>query len=194
MTISILVLKKAQEAFELAKQLRASKTQITKFELIEPLQSTDKQLSEDLSSIKTDSSDESLRLLKSISINDVKLLNPKITRKERQRSMSLWLMPFGLIAGITFAGMTNLKTFSDFGFGPIGETIFGGFLGMLSGWIGSFFAAASVNTYQEDVKALRKRHEQGYWLVVLQTPSEIQLPWELIQGIQPIEVVSVNEL
>ena len=106
--------------------------------------------------------------------------------------MSLWLMPFGFIAGITFAGMTNLKTFSEFGFGQIEETLFGGILGMSSGWIGSLFAARSVDTNEKDLKSLLKKSEQGLWLVLLETPFEIDLPWKEIKAIEAIEVVTLD--
>ena len=45
-------------------------------------------------------------------IENIRILNPKLDRKLRQKSMRNWLMPFGFIAGIAFSNMTNLSTFS----------------------------------------------------------------------------------
>ena len=106
--------------------------------------------------------------------------------------MSTWLMPFGFIAGLTFAGMTNLNTFSNLGFSKASEPFIGGLVGMGSGWIGSFIGARSVNTSKEDLKSLFKRNEQGFWLILLETPLEIELPWGAINQTNPIETVNLH--
>ena len=54
-------------------------------------------------------------LFKSQKFEDIRILNPKLDRKIRQKEMSRWLMPFGFIAGIAFSNMTNLSTFSFLG-------------------------------------------------------------------------------
>ncbi len=194
MTISILVLKQEKAAYELSKKLQEASTQIMKFELVEPDSANLNEVSASPSVRSELLSPDRDPLVKKVKIDDVRLLNPKMVRRERQRNMSLWLMPFGLIAGLTFAGMTNLGTFSKIGFSQIGNTFIGGFLGMGSGLIGSFFAAASVNTYQKDIEVLKKRHERGNWLVLIQTPLETELPWQIIQEINPLEIVNLNEL
>ena len=99
---------------------------------------------------------------------------------------------FWIPAGLTFSGMTGLDTFSKFGLGGIGETLAGGLLGMGSGWIGSFFAVRSVNSYQEELKGIFKSNEQGRWLILLETPLETELPWQTIREINPIEIVNLN--
>ena len=106
--------------------------------------------------------------------------------------MSAWLMPFGFVAGLIFSGMTNLSTFSNLGFSKTAEPLIGGLLGMTSGWIGSFFAAMSVNTYQEDIKSLIKRNEQGLWLVLLETPSEIEPPPSIINSGRSLDSMVVE--
>ncbi len=194
MTISILVLKEEAPAYELYSKLKETSTQLIQFQLIEPKESYFTENTESKETNNPKSIPNEAERIKTTKISQVKLLNPIMTRKERQKSMSLWLMPFGLIAGLTFAGMTNLDTFSTMRLGPIGETVVGGCLGMLSGWIGSFFAAASVNTYQKDIDALKKKHDQGLWLLLLQTPLEQDPPWNLIQESNPLEVVTLNEL
>ena len=125
-------------------------------------------------------------------IDSIELLNPNLTRRRRQKSMARWLMPFGFMAGLTFTKITNLTTFSSFG--PWGEPVIGGLLGMGSGLMGSFAAAASVPSENEDgVRILRNRREEGRWLVLLETPAGVDLPWQMIQRLSPLQVVRLSE-
>ena len=126
-------------------------------------------------------------------IDQVELLSPNLTRQRRQKSMARWLMPFGFLAGLTFSKITNLNTFSSFG--PWGETLISGLMGMGSGLMGSYAAAASVNSDNDDgVRILRNRRSEGRWLVLLETPNGIEAPWQLIQGSRPQQVVRLNDL
>ena len=126
-------------------------------------------------------------------IDKVALLNPNLTRQQRQQGMALWLMPFGFLAGVTFTKITNLTTFASFG--PWGETLIGGLLGMGSGLMGSYAAAASVESDNDaGVRILRNRHDEGRWLVLLETPSGIEAPWKLIQQSRPQQVVRLDDL
>ena len=187
MTICVLVLEQEEKGYELWEKLQEKNAQITNFEIIEPAKDLNKNSIED--------KHYGVNLLPpKIKINEVKLFNPKIARKERQQKMATWLMPFGFLAGLTFSGMTDLRTFSSFGFGSYMEPFIGGLLGMGSGLIGSFFAARSVNTNQDDLKSLFKFNEQGKWLIILETALEIEPPWELISQINPIELINLNEI
>ena len=47
-------------------------------------------------------------LFKSQNFEDIRILNPKLDRKIRQKDMSRWLMPFGFIAGIASVSYTHL--------------------------------------------------------------------------------------
>ena len=126
-------------------------------------------------------------------IDAIELLNPSLVRQRRQRSMARWLMPFGFMAGITFTKITNLNTFAAFG--PWGESLISGFLGMGSGLMGSYAAAASVNSDNEDgVRILRNRHQEGCWLMLIETPAGIEIPWQLVQQCKPIQVVRLSDL
>ena len=126
-------------------------------------------------------------------IDSVALLSPNLTRQRRQKAMARWLMPFGFLAGVTFTKITNLTTFASFG--PWGETLIGGLLGMGSGLMGSYAAAASVNSENEDgVRILRNRREEGRWLLLLETPTGIDLPWQTVQRCRPLQVVRLSEL
>ena len=144
--------------------------------------------------------DPQLRLSTSItippegdSIDRVELLSPNLTRQRRQKAMARWLMPFGFLAGVTFTKITNLTTFASFG--PWGETLIGGLPGMGSGLMGSYAAAASVNSENEDgVRILRNRREEGRWLLLLETPTGIDLPWQTVQRCRPLQVVRLSEL
>ena len=61
---------------------------------------------------------------------------------------------------------------------------------MISGWMGSYVGAASVQSNNnEDINSLRKLSEEGLWLRLLETPFEVELPWNFLQAIEPIEIV-----
>jgi len=183
--ICILVLEGEKTAYELWEKLKKNSTPITNFQLIEPSQNK-------TNAPPLANPTQSIDLPRKVKIKDVKLLNPKISKKDRQKSMSLWLMPFGFLAGLIFSGMTDLKTFSTFGFKQSLEPFIGAILGMISGWIGSFFAAGSVGSSQDDLKGIIQRNEQGFWLLLLETPLEIEVPWHLIKAINPIEIVPLD--
>ena len=126
-------------------------------------------------------------------IDQVELLSPNLTRVRRQKAMARWLMPFGFLAGVTFTQITNLTTFASFG--PWGEMLIGGLMGMGSGLMGSYAAAASVNSDNDDgVRILRNRREEGSWLVLLETPNGIEPPWQVVQRSNPQQVVRLNDL
>ena len=139
---------------------------------------------------KADTGDGQLR---PESFEEVDLLNPSIARSRRQRSMSRWLMPFGFMAGLTFTQITTLDTFARFG--AVGEALIGGLLGMGSGLMGSYAAAASVPSENEDgVRILRNRSSERFWLLLLETPPGLEVPWQLVQKSRPQQVVRLSEL
>jgi len=107
--------------------------------------------------------------------------------------MARWLMPFGFFAGLTFTQITNLETFSALG--PWGEPVVGGLLGLGSGLMGSYAAAASVDSDNEaGVRILRNRRDEGSWLVLVETPNGIEAPWQVVQRSRPQQVVRLNDL
>jgi len=118
-------------------------------------------------------------------IAEVADLNPALARRIRQRRMSTWLIPFGFFAGLTFT----------FAFaGPIGSHLIGGLLGLGSGWMGSFAAAASVSSDVDDrVRALRNRLDEGNWLLLVEMPNGIEVPWTRLQEARPKAVVRLND-
>ena len=125
-------------------------------------------------------------------MGEVTALNPAFARQRRQRSMALWLIPFGFFAGLTFTQITDLHTFSALG--PWGEPLVGGLLGMGSGWMGSFVAAASVPSEGDDrVRTLRNRLEEGSWLLLLQPAAGTEVPWALLREARPKAMVRLDE-
>ncbi|QVV67592.1 hypothetical protein [Synechococcus sp. LA31] len=125
-------------------------------------------------------------------ITEVEELNPALTRKLRQRSMATWLIPFGFFAGLTFTFITDLDTFAFAG--ELGSHLIGGLLGLGSGWMGSFAAAASVSSEADDrVRALRNRLEEGNWLLLVEMPNGFEMPWTRLQEAKPKAVVRLND-
>ena len=125
-------------------------------------------------------------------IAEVADLNPALARRIRQRRMATWLIPFGFFAGLTFTFITDLDTFAFAG--PIGSHLIGGLLGLGSGWMGSFAAAASVSSDVDDrVRALRNRLEEGNWLLLVEMPNGVEIPWTRLQDGRPTAVVRLND-
>ena len=125
-------------------------------------------------------------------IAEVEELNQALTRKLRQRSMATWLIPFGFFAGLTFTFITDLDTFAFAG--ELGSHLIGGLLGLGSGWMGSFAAAASVSSEADDrVRALRNRLEEGNWLLLVEMPNGFEMPWTRLQEAKPKAVVRLND-
>ncbi|CAK6700260.1 hypothetical protein VB734_11135 [Synechococcus sp. BA-124 BA4] len=126
------------------------------------------------------------------SIDSVELLNPALARQRRQRSMVRWLMPFGFFAGLMFTFITDLHTFAFAG--TYGEPVIGGLLGMGSGWMGSYAAAASVRSEADDrIRSLRNRLEEGSWLLLVESSPGQEIPWLVIQQAGPQAVVRLGE-
>ena len=106
--------------------------------------------------------------------------------------MARWLLPFGFFAGLTFTFITDLDTFAFAG--DLGSHLIGGLLGLGSGWMGSFAAAASVTSEADDrVRALRNRLEEGNWLLLVESANGIEMPWTRLQEAKPRAVVRLNE-
>lgn len=125
-------------------------------------------------------------------IAEIAELNPALARRLRQRRMATWLIPFGFFAGLTFTFITDLDTFAFAG--TWGSHLIGGLLGLGSGWMGSFAAAASVSSEADDrVRALRNRLEEGNWLLLVEMPNGIEMPWTRLQEARPKAVVRLNE-
>ena len=125
-------------------------------------------------------------------MTEVVELNPALTRRLRQRGMARWLLPFGFFAGLTFTFITDLDTFAFAG--DLGSHLIGGLLGLGSGWLGSFAAAASVTSEVDDrVRALRNRLEEGNWLLLVEAANGVEMPWTSLQEARPKAVVRLNE-
>ena len=119
-------------------------------------------------------------------------LNPATMRRQRQRRMATWLIPFGFFAGLTFTYITDLDTFAFAG--AWSQHLLGGVAGMISGWMGSFAAAASVSSDQDDrIRSLRNRFEEGNWLLLAETLPGVDMPWTALQQARPVAVVRLGD-
>lgn len=119
-------------------------------------------------------------------------LDPAAARHRRQRSMALWLLPFGFLAGLTFTYITDLDTFAFAG--AWSQHLIGALLGLGSGWMGSFAAAASVRSEEDDrLRSLRNRLDEGNWLLLAETAPGVEMPWRLLQQARPQAVVRLGE-
>ena len=127
-----------------------------------------------------------------LALEQVERLNPSQARTRRQKQMALWLIPFGFFAGVMFTFITDLHTFAFAG--PLGEPLISGLLGLGSGWMGSFAAAASVPSEDDDqVRILRNRLQEGNWLLLLETRNGVELPWRLLQQAGARALVRLSE-
>ena len=195
MPFCVVLLAEKIAAHQLIEQITHSDAPINRCELIPPSQNEADGIKamnkDDLQAYKVSDSYEVK------SIESVELLNPSLSRQKRQREMALWLMPFGFLAGLTFSQMTGLKTFENLGlgFGSWSEPLLGGLIGMSAGWIGSYTSAASVRSDKiNEISFLRKRSEDGQWLLLLETPNEIDLPWKILRESDHLEIMSLNNL
>ena len=133
------------------------------------------------------------RFLRSEEIENVRILNPKLDRKIREKNMRIWLMPFGFIAGIAFSNMTNLSTFSFLGFNNIGDSFIGGLLGMVSGYLGSIVSSASININRnKELRFIIDLNKEGKWLILLENQIGTELPWALIKQSEPKDVIFLD--
>ena len=129
-------------------------------------------------------------LFKVENLENNRILNPKLDRKIRQKGMQNWLMPFGFIAGLSFSNMTNLMTFSFLNLNAFGESLAGGLLGLGSGYIGSYFASRSINLNRsKEIRPLLNANNEGKWLILLEDQNGYELPWELIKGSEPLDII-----
>ncbi len=187
MSTFVIVFKEKEPAKELIRKLIEAQTPLLNCDFIEPL--NNKIESKDINLEKSEEV-----FINQLNFNNVKLLNPTLARKDRQKTLATWLIPFGFIAGLSFSQMTDLKTFEEMGFPNQIEKLLGGIVGMISGWLGSFFAAGSNSQEtKDDIRALRKKSEEGYWLLIIELPIEIELPWEILKGTKSQEIITIRK-
>ncbi len=186
MSTCVIVLEEKQPAEELILKLKEVQTPILNCDLVEPLNNKT-----NFANSNQETSKENF--INTSTFNNIKILNPILAKQDRQKALATWLIPFGFITGLSFSQMTGLKTFADLGFPNQFEKFLGGLVGMISGWLGSFFAAGGINSdIDDDLRSLRKKSEQGFWLLILETPIEIDLPWSILKEINTIEIINID--
>ena len=182
MTKCILVFDDFEKCLNLTNTFQEKSIFLSELTLIIP---EDKQLSKD-----QQSTINKFNFIKIEALDNIRVLNPKLDRQLRQRSMKLWLMPFGFIAGLTFSNMTNLSTFSFLGLNNLGESLFGGGLGMASGYLGSIVASASINlNRKKEIRSILKLNKEGKWLLLLESQIGYELPWNLIRESKSLDII-----
>ena len=187
MSTYVFILKGKNPAKELLLKLREAQTPILNCDLVEPLKKKSEHENSNLDTSEEVFANQS-------SFNNIKLLNPALAKKDRQKTLATWLIPFGFIAGLSFSQMTDLKTFADMGFPNQFEKLLGGLVGMISGLLGSFFSAGTINQENiDDIRALRKKSEQGFWLLILDLPIEIEPPWAILKESNCLEIITIGK-
>ena len=187
MTTYVIILKEKKPAKDLLLKLREAQTPILNCDLVEPLDNKSDHENANLDTSEEFSANQS-------SFNNIKLLNPALTRKARQKTLATWLIPFGFIAGLSFSQMTDLKTFTDMGFPNQLEKLLGGLVGMISGALGSFFSAGGISQETaDDLKVIRKKSEEGFWLLILELPIETEPPWPILKKIDNLEILTLGK-
>jgi len=183
----VFILKGKNPAKELLLKLREAQTPILNCDLVEPLKKKSEHENSNLDTSEEVFANQS-------SFNNIKLLNPALAQKDRQKTLATWLIPFGFIAGISFSQMTDLKTFANMGFPNPLEKLLGGLVGMISGALGSFFSAGGTNQETlDDLRVIRKKSEEGYWLLILELPMEIEPPWEILKQTDTLEIINIGK-
>ena len=132
MSTFVIILKEKKPAKELVLKLREAQTPILNCDLVEPLDNRTENEDSNLDTSEEEFANQS-------NFNNIKLLNPAIARKDRQKALATWLIPFGFIAGLSFSQMTDLNTFANMGFPNVLEKLLGGLVGMISGRWEVFF-------------------------------------------------------
>ena len=74
------------------------------------------------------------------------------------------------------------------------EKLLGGLVGMISGALGSYFSAGGTSQEtDDDLRAIRKKSEVGFWLLILELPLEIEPPWQIFKGIDSLEIITIGK-
>jgi len=74
------------------------------------------------------------------------------------------------------------------------ERLLGGLVGMISGALGSFFSAGGISQEtDDDLRALRKKSEEGFWLLILELPIEIEPPWSILKETNTVEIITIGK-
>ena len=187
MSTYVFILKEKNPAKDLLLKLREAQTPILNCDLVEPLKKKSEHENSNLDTSEEVFANQS-------SFNNIKLLNPALAKKDRQKTLATWLIPFGFIAGLSFSQMTDLKTFADMGFPNQLEKLLGGLVGMISGALGSFFSAGGISQETaDDLRALQKKSEEGFWLLILELPIEIEPPWAILKEADSLEVITIGK-
>lgn len=106
------------------------------------------------------------------SADEFGLINPEQQAKKGFKRLSLWLIPFGYVAGYAFNVLTGIEILP---IGHLGNHVFGGVLGALSGALGAYFVGGGVGLTVGSGDALpyRRRLDAGKYLVIVRGTQEL---------------------
>ncbi|BAZ12186.1 hypothetical protein NIES4071_40140 [Calothrix sp. NIES-4071] len=106
------------------------------------------------------------------SADEYGLINPEQQAKKGVNRLSLWLIPFGFIAGYAFNILSGIEIFP---IGSLGNHVFGGILGALSGALGAYFVGGGIGLTVGSGDALpyRNRLDAGKYLVIVRGTQEL---------------------
>ena len=187
MSTFVITLKEKKPAKELLLKLREAQTPILNCDLVEPLDNRTENEDSNLDTSEEEFANQS-------NFNDIKLLNPALARKDRQKPLTPLLITCGVIGSLSLSQMNDLKTFANMGFPNPLEKLLGGLVGMISGALGSFFSAGGTNQETlDDLRVIRKKSEEGYWLLILELPMEIEPPWEILKQTDTLEIIKIGK-
>ena len=106
------------------------------------------------------------------SADEYGLINPNQEAKNNAQLLTIWLIPFGFIAGYAFNVLTNIDIIPNAG---IINHIIGGLLGAASGYLGAFVVGGGVGlTFGSgDALIYRNRLKAGKYLIIFQGSEEL---------------------
>ena len=184
MTKSIVIFEDINKCIQLFDVFNEKSVMLSEAILIPPI-------SEKISSGETELLNAKANILfKSQNFEDIRILNPKLDRKIRQKNMSIWLIPFGFIAGISFSNMTNLSTFSFLGLSSLWQSLIGGLLGRGAGYLGSIVSSASININRnKELRSIINFNKESKWLVLIENQIGAELPWALIKQSEAKDII-----
>jgi hypothetical protein len=101
------------------------------------------------------------------SADEYGLIDPRDAARKQVKNMATWIVPFGVVGGMTFSSITGLDTFAYAG--EIGSYLISGIVGGLSGLMGSLFVGGGVGLLfgGDDAIPYRTRLDSGKYLIVI---------------------------
>ncbi|MCX7592907.1 MAG: hypothetical protein N2235_03920 [Fischerella sp.] len=106
------------------------------------------------------------------SADEYKLIDPNLQAKKGVSRLSIWLIPFGFVAGYAFNLLTGIEIFP---IGSLGNHLIGGLLGAAAGALGAYLVGGGVGLTVGSGDALpyRNRLNEGKYLIVVKGSEQL---------------------